>query len=198
MIYTHSFQGITARTGDILFTRDGESGSLFGEIWKLLGYILPGDLDHCAMYLGPGVRFVESAARGVVVCEFAGDAWTATPYAAQRLLIDELVGIGDPIAGRGIALEQEIELREHAVAYCLAQAAEQKPYNIDFFNPQTDGAFYCSQLVYKAYAAQGIDLHVHAGESANSLLAPIVFPEDVWNACHARRTLQPNIRTPSA
>ncbi len=183
MIYAYSFRRVTAKTGDILFTRDGEEGSLFGEIWKLLGHILPGDLDHAAMYLGPGIRFVESAAKGVVVVEMEGNEWDGIRYGKERLLVDELIGIGDPIAGRGISPERENEIRQNVVAYCLEQGREQKPYNLNFFNPETDGAFYCSQLVYKAYQTQGINLHVHIGESADSPFAPLVFPEDVWNAC---------------
>lgn len=183
MLYQHSFHGVTAQTGDILFTRDGVPGSLFGEIWRLLGRVLKSDFDHCALYLGPGVRFVESAAKGVVVVEMAGDEWNAEPYGMQRLLLDELIGVGDPVAGRGLSASRARRIREHAVAYCLEQVAEHKPYNLDFFNPETDGAFYCSQLVYKAYLEQGINLHCHTGATAQELLAPIVLPEDVWNGC---------------
>lgn len=183
MIYTHSFNGITAKTGDILFTRDGEPGSVFGAIWKMLGHILPGDLDHAALYVGPGIRFIESAAKGVVLVHMEGDRWQGKRYGKERLLVDELVGIGDPIAGRGISADREVQIRENVLAYCMAQVAEAKPYNLDFFNPETDGAFYCTQLLYKAYQTQGINLHVHKGDEAASLLAPLVLPEDIWNAC---------------
>lgn len=183
MIYTHNFDGVTAKTGDILFTRDGESGSLFGAIWKVLGYVLPGDLDHTALYIGPGIRFIESAAKGVVVVTMEGENWEGKRYGKERLLIDELVGIGNPIAGRGISEEQEVQIRENVVGYCMAQVAEAKPYNLDFFDPETDGAFYCTQLLYKAYQSQGINLHVHQGDDSESLLAPLVLPKDVWNAC---------------
>lgn len=188
-MHTHQFYGVIAKTGDILFTRDGEPGSLFGEIWKLLGNILPGDLDHAALFLGPGIRFVESAAKGVVVVEMEGDEWDGTRYGTERLLIDELVGVGDPTAGRGISPEREIEIRENVVAYCLHQARRQKPYNLRFFDPESDGAFYCSQLVYKAYQAKGIALHEHVGDEAESLLAPIVLPKDLWNACNVRQRI---------
>ena len=183
MLHTFSFNGVTAKTGDILFTRDGEEGSLFGEFWKLIGRMFPSEFSHCAMYLGPGIRFIESAAKGVVVVEMQGNEWDGIRYGTERLLVDELIGVGDPIAGRDISPARENEIREHVVAYCVEQAREQKPYNLNFFNPETDGAFYCSQLVYKAYQTQGINLHVHIGEDADSLLAPLVFPEDVWNAC---------------
>lgn len=183
MVYSHTFSGVTAKTGDILFTHDGDPGSLFGEFWRLIGRVLPSEYSHVALYLGPGVRFVESAARGVAVVEFAGDTWDARHYGKERLLIDELIGIGDPLSGRGILPARETEIRENVVAYCLDKARTEKPYNLNFFDPEKDAAFYCSQLVYKAYKAQGINLHVHVGEDADSPLAPIVLPEDLWTAC---------------
>ncbi len=186
MIHTYTYHGVTAKTGDILFTRDGEEGSLFGEFWKLIGRMFPSEFSHVAMYLGPGIRFVESAAKGVVVVEMEGNEWDGIRYGKERLLVDELIGIGNPIAGRGISPERENEIRENVVAYCLEQARAGKPYNLNFFNPETDGAFYCSQLVYKAYETQGINLHVHIGKDADSLLAPLVLPEDVWNACNKK------------
>lgn len=186
MIYTHAFNGVTAKTGDILFTRDGDPGSLFGKFWRLIGRLFPSDYSHAALYLGPGVRFIESAAKGVEVVEFQGDTWDSTSYGKERLLVDQLIGIGDPVAGRGISPAREIEIRENVVAYCMEQARTEKPYNIDFFNPDTDGAFYCSQLIYKAYKAQGINLHVEIGEDADSPFASIVLPEDLWAGCHVK------------
>lgn len=190
MIYQHSFHGVIARSGDILFTRDGIPDSLFGEIWRVLGQAMQSEFNHCALYLGPGVRFIESAAKGVVLVEMQGDEWNAAPYAEQRLLVDELIGIGDPLAGRGMTPKQERGIRERAIAYCLEQVDEHKPYNLDVFNPETDGAFYCSQLIYKAYQAQDILLHQHRGADAENVLAPIVFPQDVWEACREKRRVR--------
>lgn len=190
VIHQHSFHGVIARSGDILFTRDGVPGSLFGEIWRVLGQAMQSEFNHCAMYLGPGVRFVESAANGVVVVEMQDDGWDAAPYAQERLLVDELIGIGDPVAGRGYSSNAEREVRERAIAFCLDQVREHKPYNLDFFNPETDGAFYCSQLIYKAYAAQEIRLHAHRGADSESVLAPIVFPREVWDACREKRQVK--------
>jgi hypothetical protein len=190
MIYTHEFEGVRARSGDILFTRDGTPGSLFGGLWGLLGRILPGDLDHVALYVGPGVRFIESAAKGVVVCEMPGPGWNAAACAGERLLLDELVGIADPLASRGLPPEDQNRIRESVVAYCLEQVAERKPYNVNFFDPGTDGAFYCSQLVYKAYLPQGINLHGRSEADELPFAQGIVFPEDIWNACHERNRIK--------
>lgn len=190
MIHTHTFHGVTAKSGDILFTRDGDPDSLFGKLWRLIGRLFPSEFSHVALYLGPGIRFIESAAKGVEVVEFQGEEWEATPYGKERLLVDQLIGIGDPIAGRGISAERENEIRENVIAYCLEQVKEQKPYNLQFFNPETDGAFYCSQLIYKAYLAQGINLHIEIGEDADSPLSPIVMPEDLWNACNVKQRIE--------
>ncbi len=193
MLHTFQFDGVAVQSGDILFTQDGEKGSLFGEFWRLIGRAFPSEFSHCAMYLGPGVRFVESAAKGVVVVEMQGDEWDGLKYGKQRLLVDQLIAIGDPTAGRNLTPEQETQIRESAVAFCLKQAAESKPYNIDFFNPETDSAFYCSQLVYKAYAEQGINLH---DETQKSLLAKIVLPEELWDACRVKHHLNLNVEQP--
>lgn len=46
-----------------------------------------------------------------------------------------------------------------------------KPYNWNFFNPDSDSSFYCSQLVYKAFKdTTGIDINKGGG---------IVFPIDL-------------------
>jgi hypothetical protein len=189
VIYTHSFNGVTAKTGDILFTHDGDEGSLFGRCWQIIGRVFPGEFSHAALYIGPGVRFVESAARGVEVVEFASDSWDAVNHGKERLLVDQLIGIGDPIAGRGISATRENEIRENVIAYCLRQARDEKAYNFNVFNPETDGAFYCSQLAYKAYKTEGIDLHPQAEKRPNSPLAAIVFPENLWNACKAKESV---------
>jgi Permuted papain-like amidase enzyme, YaeF/YiiX, C92 family len=186
MIHMHSFNGVTAKTGDILFTHDGDEGSLFGRCWQMIGRVFPGEFSHAALYIGPRIRFVESAARGVEVVEFASNSWDAVAHGKERLLVDQLIGIGDPIAGHGISAARETEIRENVVAYCLRQASEEKAYNFNVFNPETDGAFYCSQLVYKAYATQGIDLHRQTEKDAGSPWAAIVFPEELWNACKAK------------
>jgi hypothetical protein len=188
MIHTFQFNGVPVKSGDILFTRDGEEGSLFGEFWRLIGRAFPSEFSHCAIYLGPGVRFVESAAKGVVVVEMEGDEWDGLKYGTERLLVDELVGIGDPLAGRNLSPERETAMREAAIDFCLKQAAEAKPYNLDFFNPESDSAFYCSQLAYKAYEEQGIDFS--AATAKTSQLGRVVLPEELWDACNVKHRVQ--------
>ena len=57
----HSFQlsGLDLQTGDIICTMNGKPDILPGEFWRLVGRLVPGEVDHVAMYLGPGGVCVE-------------------------------------------------------------------------------------------------------------------------------------------
>lgn len=181
-LYSASFCGLPVTTGDVLCTQDGEAGSLFGRLWSLLGRVVPGEIDHCLLYLGPNGRCIESGPRGVIVFEMPGESWDPRPLFAQRVILDSLYGAAYPLANRGLSPEQEASIRQCVAAFCLEQAALGKPYNLNYFNPQKDGAFYCSQLIYRAYLAEGIDLNVNVGVPAGPLKS-IVFPQEIWNAC---------------
>ncbi len=187
MIYEYEYSGVPVKTGDIICTTDGVPGSLFGALWSALGYLVPGDVDHCVVYLGPQGQCVESAARGVIVYDMPGPTWNAAPLAGRRLLNDRLYGVAYPLAGRGLSSEDENSIRATVAQYCLNRARPHKPYNPNFFDAQTDGAYYCSQLVYKAYLAQGIDLNTNHGVPRGPWLDPIVFPIEIWHACRERR-----------
>jgi hypothetical protein len=185
MLYDHMFDGVPACSGDVLCTQDGDkSAGLFGQIWRVLGKLLPGEIDHCLIYLGPGGRCIESGARGVIVFEMPGETWSAAPFKKERLLLDTLVGVAYPLAGRGLSEDEERRIRLEVIKFCLERASRRKPYNLNYFDPLYDGAFYCSQLVYRAYLASGIDLDV---DRNISLLERIVFPEEIWDACPHRR-----------
>lgn len=186
MVFEHRFNGIRVRTGDILCTRNGVEGSLFGQLWRLLGRLVPGEIDHCAVYLGPDGRCVESGARGVITFTMDGETWNAGPIGDERLLLDELVGVAYPLAGRGLSDADEQCIREAVAKFCLAHVRQQTPYNPNFFNANTDGALYCSQLVYKAYIEHGIDLNEDQNVKA-PLARRIVFPEDIWRNSASRR-----------
>jgi hypothetical protein len=187
MIHHHRIQEIPLLSGDVLCTHDGSEESLFGAVWRLLGRLLPGEIDHCVVYVGPGGRCVESGARGVIVFEMPGETWESIPLALERGLVDELVGVAYPLAQEGLTAEEEARIRQGVVDYCLEMAAENRPYNFDFLNAQTARGFYCSQLVYKAYLQFGVDLNRNLGVPDDPLLGRIVFPEEIWNACLHRR-----------
>jgi hypothetical protein len=186
-LHTHTLEGLPLCTGDILCTRDGRSGTLFARIWRLLGLLVPGEIDHVLMYIGPGGRCVESGARGVITFDMPGCYWVPRRLLHRRSLLDELIGAAYPLEGRGLSAAEETDIRLGAANFCLVKAAQRTPYNINFFNPATDGAFYCSQLVYKAYLEYGIDLNINQGVPCGPLLDNLVLPQEIWNACAHRR-----------
>ncbi|HRF49198.1 MAG TPA: hypothetical protein PLC98_16315 [Anaerolineales bacterium] len=186
-LYTSFFHGVPLTTGDIICTTDGEQDSLFGRFWQMMGQLAPGDVDHCILYLGPGGRCIESGARGVITFTMPGEVWDAAALVDERWLLDRFYGVAYPLADLGLAPEDERGIRERVADFCLRQAISSKPYNPNFFNPDTDGAYYCSQLIYRAYLAEGIDLNTNHGMPAG-LFAPIVFPQELWNTCpHLKR-----------
>ena len=184
-VSTTYLNGLPLRTGDLIFTVDGNRDTFLGEFWLIVGRMIPGVVDHVAIYIGPGRRCVEAGARGEVIAfDLAGHRWEASAMAAERGLIDRLYGIADPIEGRGIPPGQEQEIRLRVAEYCLAQIG--KPYNLNFFDSDTEEAFYCSQLVYKAYLPHGIDFNTGRGIPGFEPSRSIVYPQEVWEACPMR------------
>jgi hypothetical protein len=195
MIYQTTLNGIPLTTGDVVCTSDGAYGVRWGDLWRLLGALVPGPIDHVAIYVGPGGRFVESGARGVIAFEMPGPRWDAETLAGERLLVDTLYGVANPLGGRKLARAAEKRVRAAVARYCLAQAASQKPYNLNFFDRDTEDAFYCSQLVYRAYLPHGIDFGTpeslrdlvddHEDHALPPILAatPVVLPQQIWNLC---------------
>ena len=45
---------------------NGKPDILPGEFWRLVGRLVPGDVDHVMMYVGPGGRCIEAGSRGVI------------------------------------------------------------------------------------------------------------------------------------
>jgi len=181
-VATTYLNGLPLRTGDLIFTVDGNRDSFVGEFWLIVGRMIPGVVDHVVIYLGPGGRCIEAGARGEVIAfDLVGRRWDSNAMAAQRGLIDRLYGIADPIEGRGIAPEREQEIRLQVADYCLRQVG--KPYNLNFLDSETEDAFYCSQLVYKAYLRSGIDLNQGRGIPGFEPSRSIIFPQEVWEAC---------------
>lgn len=156
MIHIHTFNGLTLQTGDILCMRNGARYNWFSRFWEMVGYLVPGPVDHTALYIGPGGRCVEALTKGVIEFVMPGNKWDAKHVAAKRLYYDTLVGVAYPLQGLGLSPQEETRIRTSVADYCLAQVG--KPYNVNFLNTVTDKAFYCSQLIYLAYREFGIDL----------------------------------------
>lgn len=187
MIHEHAFDRLPVRTGDIICTKNGEPRSLLGHFWYQVGRLVPGEIDHVVVYIGPGGRCVESGARGVIVYEMQGETWDARCIREMRPLRDTLVGVAYPLAGLGLSADDERRIRADIAAFCLAQADAGKPYNPLFLDAGTDDRFYCSQLVYRAYLEQGINLNSNHGVPRGPGLDQIIFPEEIWQACPRQR-----------
>ncbi len=187
MIHTYAINGIQVQTGDILclaFHGDPQNHPV--NQWRLLGLLIPGEVDHVAVYVGPGGRCVKSAYRGVYEFHLDGDQWTPKKmYKYRGRFKDDFIGAAFPLRGRGLSEMDENRIRQSVAKYCLAQI--HKPYNINFLNPETERAFYCSQLAYKAYQPHGIDLNTDHGVPHIIGSHRMVFPNEVWKGCHHQR-----------
>jgi len=180
MIYTYQIEGATVQTGDVICTMNGKPDILPGEFWRLVGRLVPGDVDHVAIYLGPDGRCIEAGARGVITFDVLGGHWDTERMARQRgLLFDTFYGIASPLDGLGLAEDEEQEMREKVAAYCIAQIG--KPYNLNFLNAETEESFYCSQLAYKAYQQIGIDLNTGLAMEQFPGTNAIIYPQEIWN-----------------
>ena len=182
MIHTYQLEGLTLQTGDIVCTMNGKPDILPGEFWLLVGRLVPGDVDHVAVYVGPNGRCVEAGARGVITFDVNHGIWDTEYMARKRgLLFDTFYGISYPLAGREDSEEEEARMRVKVAQYCLAQL--RKSYNLNFLNPETEDAFYCSQLVYKAYQQVGINLNTGLAMEQLPGTNAIIYPQEIWDGC---------------
>jgi len=180
MIHTYEINGVPVQTGDIICTQDGKPDILPGEFWRFVGRLVPGDVDHIVIYLGPEGRCIETAALGVSTFEVHDGFWDSEHSMPDRgLLVDTFYGVAYPLDGLQLSEEDEAQARMTVAEYCLSHLG--KPYNLNFFNPETEDAFYCSQLAYKAYQQIGVNLNT--GLAIESLPGTnlIIFPQEIWN-----------------
>ena len=187
MIHTSQIEGITLQTGDLICTMNGKPDILPGEFWRLIGRLVPGDVDHVAIYLGPGGRCVEAGAHGVIKFTVFDGRWNTERMARRRgLLFDTFYGVASPLDVSGASEEEEQEMRRMVAAYCLAQVG--KPYNLNFLNAETEEAFYCSQLAYKAYQQIGMNLNTGLAMEQLPGTNSIVYPQEIWNGFPHRQS----------
>ncbi len=188
MVHVYEIAGLPVQTGDILCTTVGDEKLWPGLAWRAFGALVPGPIDHMALYVGPGGRCVESGPAGVVVYDALHRNWSAPPMARERAwLTDTLYGVAYPLAGRGLSAEEETAIRCAVAGYCLAQAAADRPYNFNFLNSRTETSFYCTHLIYRAYLHSGIDLN--SSRHFLGLKGPdgLILPQEIWEACEHRR-----------
>lgn len=180
MVYTYRIEGLALQTGDIICTMNGKPDILPGEFWRLVGRLVPGNVDHVAVYVGPNGRCIEAGARGVITFNVPRGHWNTERMALQRgLLFDSFYGVSTPLAEQGLSEGEEFEMRAAVAKYCLAQVG--KPYNLNFLNPETEEAFYCSQLAYKAYEQVGINLNTGLAMEQLPGTNAIVYPQEIWD-----------------
>ena len=185
MVYTYQIEGIALQTGDIICTMNGKPDILPGEFWRFIGRLVPGDVDHIAVYLGPDGRCVEAGARGVVTFEVPQGRWDTERMALQRgLLFDTFYGVVSPLDRLQVSEEEEYELRARIASFCLAQVG--KPYNLNFLKSDSEDAFYCSQLAYKAYQQIGFDLNTGLAMEQIPGTNAIIYPQEIWNGFSRR------------
>jgi len=185
MVYTYQIEGLTLQTGDVICTMNGKPDILPGEFWRLVGRLVPGDVDHVAIYLGPNGRCTEAGARGVITFNVPRGHWNTERMARQRgLLFDTFYGVASPLDGLGLSEGEELEMRTTVAKYCLAQVG--KSYNLNFLNAETEEAFYCSQLAYKAYEQIGINLNTGLAMEHLPGTNAIIYPQEIWNGCSHR------------
>ena len=186
MIYTYQIEGLTLQTGDIICTMNGKPDILPGEFWRFVGRLVPGDVDHIAIYIGPDGRCIEAGTRGVITFDIPNGRWDTERMAPQRgHLFDSFYGVASPQDVYGLAEEDEYEMRKTVEAYCLAQVG--KPYNLNFLNAETEESFYCSQLAYKAYQQIGIDLNTGLAMEQLPGTNEIIYPQEIWVAFSHRQ-----------
>lgn len=186
MTYTYQIEGLTLQTGDVICTMNGKPDILPGEFWRLVGRLVPGDVDHVAIYLGPDGRCIEAGARGVITFNVPHGHWDTERMAPQRgHLFDSFYGVASPLDVHGLAEQDEHEMRARVSAYCLAQVG--KPYNLNFLNAETEESFYCSQLAYKAYQQIGIDLNTGLAIEQIPGTNAIIYPQEIWRGFSHRQ-----------
>jgi len=192
MIYTCEIEGLTVQTGDLICTTDGGGTDITGQFWRFIGKLIPGEVDHIVIYVGPEGRCVEAGAKGkVIVFHTKGGVWDEKKMRSERgPFADRFYGVAYPLGTGEGAAPGSSRVREDVAAYCLRQAELGKPYNLNFFSSTTEDAFYCSQLAYRAYLETGIDLNTGAKVYDIPGTQSIILPQEIWDGCRHERPLE--------
>lgn len=189
MTHTYQIEGLTVQTGDIVCTMNGKPDILPGEFWRFVGRLVPGDVDHVAVYVGPSGTCVEAGSRGVITYHVPESGWDTERMAQERgMLFDTFYGVSSPLDGLGLSDEEEEQARITIAAYCLAQVG--KPYNLNFLDPERQDTFYCSQLAYKAYQLIGVNLNTGLAMEQLPGTNAIVYPQEIWSGFPHREAVQ--------
>ncbi len=91
--HSHEIDGVPLRPGDVICTTNGTDLVLAGQFWWLVGRLVPGEIDHVAVHVGPGGRCVEAGPKGVEAFELPSGDWDADGLFTVRGLVDRFVGV---------------------------------------------------------------------------------------------------------
>lgn len=186
MIHSYEINGLPVKTGDIVCTMNGKPEILPGEFWRLVGRLVPGEVDHIAIYLGPEGQFAEAGALGVVTFHMHAGLWQPELCMSERgMLVDTFYGVAYPFSGIGLTQDEENEIRSGVADYCLAHLG--CPYNLNFLDSDREDAFYCSQLAYKAFLPFGINLNTGMFMEQLPGTNQIIYPQEIWEGNVHRR-----------
>ena len=195
-VHSYVINGVTLQTGDIICTTNGDDAFLSGEIWKLVGKLLPGDVDHIAVYVGPNGRCVEAGPKKkVVTFNVQNNRWDSKAMGDERNFYDTFYGVSKPIDRKKYPANEEVKIRLDIANYCLAQAKAEKPYNMNFLDSENEETFYCSQLAYKAYQRHGINLNTGIGIPLLAGTERIIVPQEIWSGFPTIKAEPPGIVT---
>ena len=188
-VHSYEINGVLVQTGDVICTVDGDDTFMAGAVWRFIGKMIPGKVDHVAVYLGPDGRCVEAGSKlKVVIFNAHDEKWDANTMADERGSIrDTFFGAVYPLENSGKSHEEIARARIDIANYCIEQANSNKPYNVNFLNSATEDAFYCSQLAFKAYQRHGIDLNTNNGLPGIPFTESIVFPQEIWDGDFTKR-----------
>lgn len=178
MVYEFTVNGRRVKTGDVISTSDG-TNSIYSIGYRLLGEVIPGEVDHSVLYVGPGGLCVEAGVYGVITFT-AGSSWDSEKMLAERGLLDTFRAASSILANRGLSAGEEEAVRSFVRAYALGCVG--KPYNLNFLDPDNEKALYCSQLVYLAYKKAGIDLNVGKTGVTGKWFDRVVFPQEILDS----------------
>jgi len=187
MIHTYSINGVPLSTGDLICTTNGDETVIGGQIWRLIGKLIPGEVDHVAMYVGPNGRCVESGAKLKAIAYSADSVWNSSAMAAARGVHDTFYGIVYPLNGSKLSDSEQKKIRISVANYCIAQVNAGKPYNLNFLDSEREDSFYCSQLFYKAFQKHGINLNTEKDVPQIPFTKSIIFPQEIWSGFPNRR-----------
>jgi len=134
--------------GDILLSHR------LGALYVAQEALFNGYWTHAGIYVGEGL-ITESSGR--IECSPWWQPWTCLspqPGVETHPILES--GFWDATDWAILWPSATVAQRDSAARYAMAQTG--KPYNWDYLNKQTEDSFYCSQLAWRAYETQGIDL----------------------------------------